>query len=111
MICISIAGLSNPILSNFKKRDEIEEKYKWDLTDFFKTDEEWNKEYDLAKKEVNKFKKYVGCTKDAGKLYEFLDKDIKLDARLDNLYIYAYLINDQELGISSSIERKDKIKQ
>ena len=27
---------------NYKTRDEVPEKYKWDLTDFFKNDNEFN---------------------------------------------------------------------
>ena len=98
-------------MNKYKSRKDVPEKYKWDLTEFFKNDQEWEKEFNLVKQEVNKLKEYVGCTSDSNKLYEFLNKDIHINARLDNLYIYAYLINDQELGISSSIERKDKIEQ
>ena len=98
-------------MKKYKSRDEVPEKYKWDLTDFFKNEKEFQKEYKIIKKEIDNLKKYVGCTKDSNKLYEFLDKDINTLSRLENLYIYAYLINDQELGVSSSIERKASTEQ
>ncbi len=98
-------------MNKYKSRKDVPEKYKWDLTDFFKDDKEFNIEFDSVKKEVSNLKKYVDCTKDANKLYEFLDKDIHTVSRLENLYIYAYLINDQELGVSSSIERKASTEQ
>ena len=98
-------------MEKYKSRNEVPEKYKWDLTDFFKNEKEFQKEYKEIKKEVDNLKNYIGCTKDSKKLYEFLDKDINTISRLENLYIYAYLINDQELGISSSIERKSSTEQ
>ena len=96
-------------MKKYKNRSEVEEKYKWDLTDLFKDDKDFDDSYNKAKKDVIKLKEYVGCTKDKNKLYEFLNKDINTHALVLRLYIYAYLINDQELGVSSSIDRKNKI--
>ena len=95
-------------MEKYTSRKDVPEKYKWDLTSFFKDIDEFNKCYDETSKNVEELKSYVGCTKDANKLYEFLDKDINTVASVENIYVYSYLINDQELGISSSIERKNK---
>ena len=95
-------------MKKYKNRAEVEEKYKWDLTDLFKNDKDFDKAYEKAKKDVVNLKKYIGCTKDKDKLFEFLNKDIETQAIVLRLYIYAYLINDQELGISNSIDRKNK---
>ena len=95
-------------MEKYTSRKDVPEKYKWDLTSFFKDIDEFNKCYEETSKNVEELKSYVGCTKDANKLYEFLDKDINTVASVENIYVYSYLINDQELGISSSIERKNK---
>lgn len=95
-------------MEKYKKRAEVEDKYKWDLTDYFKDDKDFDASYVKAKADVNKLKSYVGCTNDADKLYEFLCNDINTIALVERLYIYAYLINDQELGISKNIDRKNK---
>ena len=95
-------------MEKYTSRKDVPEKYKWDLTSFFKDIDEFNKCYEETSKNVEELKSYVGCTKDAKKLYEFLDKDINTVASVENIYVYSYLINDQELGISSSIERKNK---
>ena len=47
-----------------KTRDEIEEKYKWDLSTIFKTEEEFLKFYDEVKKEINKIDSYKGKIRD-----------------------------------------------
>ena len=95
-------------MKKYKNRADVEEKYKWDLTDLFKDDKHFEKSYKKAKKDVVELKKYVGCTKDSDKLLEFLIKDINTIALVERLYIYSYLINDQELGNSKSIDRKNK---
>ena len=95
-------------MEKYTSRKDVPEKYKWDLTSFFKDIDEFNKCYEETSKNVEELKSYVGCTKDVNKLYEFLDKDINTVASVENIYVYSYLINDQELGISSSIERKNK---
>ncbi len=96
-------------MKKYNSRNEVPEKYKWDLTDFFASSDEFDKELVKITKSVDEEKKYVGCCKDADKLYEFLEEDTLISASLENLYVYAYLVNDQELGISSSIERKSKV--
>ena len=95
-------------MKKYKDRASVEEEYKWDLTEFFKNEEEFNKSLNLCKKNIEELNKYIGCTKDAKKLYEFLKLEIETIAIWEDLYVYSYLINDQELGNSESIERKNK---
>jgi oligoendopeptidase F len=95
-------------MEKYTSRKDVPEKYKWDLTPFFKNEEEFEEKFKQATKDVDSLKEFAGCTKDANKLYEFLSKDINTAALVENIYVYSYLINDQELGVSSSIERKNK---
>ena len=60
-------------MKKYKTRAEVEDKYKWDLTDLFKDEKDFDKSFKQAKKDVCELKKYVGCTKDSSKLLEFLD--------------------------------------
>ena len=98
-------------MPKYNNRNEVPEKYKWDLTSFFKDEEEFNTCFSKTEKLANELKEYVGCTKDANKLYEFLKKEIEAISLWEDLYVYAYLINDQELGISENIVRKNKTEQ
>ena len=96
-------------MKKYKNRAEVEEKYKWDLTDLFKDDKDFEKTYDEIQKDVISLKDYVGCTKDKEKLFEFLNKNFNTLATVERLYVYAHLINDQEIGVSKSIDRKNKV--
>ena len=93
-------------MEKYKSRKDVPEKYKWDLTQFFKDEEDFIANYNKTVEDVKSLSGYVGCTKDANKLYEFLSKDVLISATVLDLYVYAYLINDQELGVSESMDRK-----
>lgn len=95
-------------MKKYKNRSSVEEKYKWDLTDFFPNEEEFLKTYRKTQKNIEKLSQYVGCTKDAEKLYEFLNLEYLTISLWEDLYVYSYLIHDQELGNAEAIERKNQ---
>ena len=80
-----------------RKREEIEEKYKWDLTTIYKTDEDWYDELSKVSKELEKYEDYKGkivsSAKDLLNYYRFNDN---VTRRLYKLYEYANLKHDQD---------------
>ena len=95
-------------MNKYKSRSEVPEEYKWDLSDFFTDDKDYYDSLEIAKSKVDKLKEYVGCTKDSDKLYEFLKNDFETECLVENLYIYAYVKDDEELGKKENIDRKNK---
>ena len=93
-------------MQKYNSRQEVPDKYKWDLTGIYKDISEYNNAFNELKSNIDKLSTYVGCTKDSNKLLEFLDKYIDTISLWENIYVYAYLINDQELGNSNSIINK-----
>ena len=98
-------------MQKYNSRKEVPEKYKWDLTEIYKNDEEFEKDLKKCEEITDELKDYPGCTKDASKLYDFLEKEIKAISIWEDLYVYSYLINDQELGKEDAIKRKNKAEQ
>ena len=92
----------------YQNRSEVPEKYKWDLTSFFTDEEDYQKNFKCAKEKIHNLEKYKGCTKNPQKLFEFLESEIATIALCEDLYVYSFLINDQELGVSKSIERMNE---
>lgn len=95
-------------MQKYTCRKEVPEKYKWDLTDFFKNEKEFENSLKKCSELISELSSYKECTKNAKKLYEFLKLETETTSIWENLYVYAYLINDQELGNNTSIERKAK---
>ena len=95
-------------MHKYKSRKDVPEKYKWDLTDFYKNDKEFEDCFKKCSKIIKSLNSYKGCTKDAKKVKEFLDKFYEAYDMVENLEGYAYLISDQELGVSKNMERLSK---
>lgn len=96
-------------MQKYKSRKDVPEKYKWDLTPFFNNEKEYDEAFKKLKKDVKDFKKYNGCTKNSNLLLKFLEKDTEFSSLLEDVYAYAYLINDEELGISKNMDRIAKV--
>lgn len=74
-----------------KLRDEVSNDYKWDLTKIYKTDEEWNKDYQKLESEIIKIKDYTNFIESSENLYNFLTFNEKIERLLNKLYYYAHL--------------------
>ena len=85
-------------MKQYKNRNEVEEKYKWDLSEYYKNDDEFFASYKKLDKELDILKEYVGCTTDADKLYDYLEKETNFDAEIERMDIYAVIRNDEVLG-------------
>jgi len=83
---------------NYKNRDEVPEKYRWDLTKRFSRDEEWTKELEEVKKHLDDLVVYKGRVLENDNLYELLDKYYLFTNRLEHLYAYASLKSDEDLS-------------
>lgn len=85
-------------MKQYKSREEVEEKYKWDLSEYYENDDDFFKTYSILDKNLESLANYVGCTHDANKLYEYLEKETKLETEVEKMYIYATIRNDEFLG-------------
>ena len=78
-----------------KSRNEIDDKYKWDLSSLFKNIDEYKKAYDKVFKLVDEVVKYKGLIM-TDKLYDFYKKYEELDRLSDRVFMYARLICDTD---------------
>lgn len=84
-----------------KKRSDIEEKYKWNLDDYFKG-HQWDKELLALTNLLSVFKKYNGKLTDKETILNCLNEEDKFSQRLEKLYVYALLRRDENLADNSS---------
>ena len=79
-----------------KERNQIEEKYKWDLRSLYESDEEWQKDLSSVEALVAPCVAYEGKLKDAEALKGFLDAQMTLMVKMENLYTYASLRHEED---------------
>lgn len=84
-------------MSKVLKRENVDERLTWDLTPIFKTDEEWEKEYENLKNEISKIREYEEIMlNSANELKETLNLSEELEKRISKLYVYAHLKSDED---------------
>lgn len=91
------------------KRNEINEKDKWDLTAMFESDEAWEKELASLSEYYQKAAEYEGKLSSDGKtLLAFLRFEDSISARMLNLYQYASCKSDEDTADSKYQDFKGK---
>ncbi|MGN1330032.1 MAG: oligoendopeptidase F [Clostridia bacterium] len=102
------------------KRSEIEEKYKWDLSTIYKTENEFQRDFQDVKDNFPKIEQYKGKFLESSKIFiEFMELLEKINRKLEKMYTYTHLAIDVEpensrlqelnanvLGLSEKIANK-----
>ncbi len=83
-----------------KTRNEIEEKFKWKLSDLFATDELWQKEYDEIIALLDEFNAYKGRLNNCEILLKVLRLRDSVDERASRVYVYAGMKLHEDSNIS-----------
>ena len=92
-----------------KQRNEIEEKYTWDLTTIFPTDEAFEAELAQVSEEVKKAASLAGHLLDsADSLLTTTEIQLDLMRRIEKLYSYAHMKNDQDTRVAKYQEYQAK---
>lgn len=85
------------------------DKYKWDLTKLFKTEDEFNKSIDKVNTLLEEIVKYKGRIFESSKtLLEFLKLDTEIDMLTERIYIYAYLGYYNDMSDENFLQKKEK---
>lgn len=91
-------------MEKYKTRNDVPLKYRWDLTDFYKSDDEFEKELNIISKKLEILPKYAGQMNNSNKLLEFIENDIEIYSNVMNLCVYAMLKSDEDLSNSKAVE-------
>ena len=79
------------------KRTEVKKEDKWNVEAIFQDDSLWEKELDSLKNEIKKITYLKGKLKDSsGNIKKVIELDVSLSRRLDRLYTYSHLKNDED---------------
>ena len=83
------------------KRCEVEAKYKWNLDSIIKGSE-WESAFAALSADKDAVAEYRGKLKDKAVLLACLRKESDLMIRLENLYVYAKMKQDEDTALASS---------
>ena len=83
------------------QRNEINEKDTWDLSTIFETDQKWEEELALLTEDTKEASSLEGHLLDSAEsLLNITDCYLDLSRRLEKLYVYAHMKNDQDTRVA-----------
>jgi oligoendopeptidase F len=92
------------------ERDEISQNYKWNLTDIFKDDEEWETEFKSVSEKVSGYQKFEGkLAENAEILLACFKFDEDINIKLDQLHLYAMLSKDSDMRVGKYHSMDDRV--
>lgn len=93
-----------------KTRDQIEEKYKWNLCDLYATQSDWEKDKQEVSSMIEKVSKFKGTLgKSASSLYDGLSFLSEINHKFDKLWLYSSLLSDQDTRESAPLAMNDQL--
>jgi len=83
------------------QRNEINEKDTWDLSTIFETDQKWEEELALLTEDTKQATSLEGHLLDSAEsLLDITERYLNLSRRLEKLYVYAHMKNDQDTRVA-----------
>lgn len=82
-----------------KKRDEIDQQFKWHIQDLIPSDEFWQQQFDEVSDSINDFERFKGkLSESPDTLYECLRQNDAVSQKAERLYVYAFLRFYEDTG-------------
>ncbi|HLT86249.1 MAG TPA: oligoendopeptidase F [Sphingobacterium sp.] len=99
-------------VSQMKVREELPEKYKWNLSDLYATDEVWKEEKERVQQKMQQAASYKGkLTESATVLLESLELNSTLTKEMARLASYASMKSDQDTRVTKYAGMKQELQQ
>ncbi|MGH1364235.1 MAG: oligoendopeptidase F [Calditrichia bacterium] len=97
----TFSASSNATTDALPKRQQIDERYKWNLQHIFDSNEDWETELNEIEEGLSKFDSFAGTLgQSAESLFQCLRYQHNLEERFGRLFLYSGLSNDQDTSES-----------
>ena len=97
-------------MDHIKERREVPKEFQWNLERIFKTDEEFQKEIEAVRKQIDEFAKLEGhTTENAEMFYQSITAGNEIERRLNKLYTYASMKSDEDVANTENQAKKEQV--
>lgn len=96
-------------VKKIKTRDEIPQEYKWKVDKIYKSEEQWEKDFENLRVRVPKLTEFSGKLGNGKYLLEYLKLDEEVSRLAGKLAVYAHLKSDEDTANPTYQALKDKI--
>ena len=94
-----------------KTRSEVDEKYKWDLSKIYSSEDDWLKDYEYIKENGDTYLEFKGKLNTSNMILKYFKFDEEFSKKADGVYMYAALRFDEDTSNSKYQEFKGKIEK
>lgn len=84
------------VTKTLPKREEIPQKYKWNIEKIYSNNEEWEKDFKTLKEKAPSIKQYQGKLHTPESLVNYLKESEELGRLAEKLMVYAHLKSDED---------------
>ncbi|AEF94693.1 oligoendopeptidase F [Desulfotomaculum nigrificans CO-1-SRB] len=98
------------MITNIKNRDEIEDKYKWDLGAMYKDPAEVDQDLARIKELLEQFKGFSGKLNDKETILQALILQDQSDQLMEKCFTYAHMKLDEDNSNSAALALFDRVK-
>lgn len=96
-------------MTELKKREEIDDKYKWKLDKIYKSSSDFDKAFEDLKKEAPSLLNFAGKLSDKNNIIGYFKLSEKLGREAEKLYVYAHMKCDEDTQNQENQARMNKI--
>lgn len=97
-------------MDHIKEKREVPKEFQWNLERIFKTDEEFQKEIEAVRKQIDEFAKLEGhTTENAEMFYRSITAGNEIERRLNKLYTYASMKSDEDVANTENQAKKEQV--
>jgi len=90
--------LAQSLTSGLLQRNQIDKKYKWDFSDIYENEQNWEKDFEWLKQNYQHYKKFEGkLSASSNTLLECLQFNDKLDKKLNWIRLYVKMHKDVDM--------------
>ena len=113
-MAFTLLGISNFAYSQnesgaLPSRNEIDNKYKWNLEDVYETEEAWQEDFNWIKNNIQDYQKYEGTLgNSAEELLDFLKFDESVNTKMGRVFLYSMLTKDLDLSDAKFLGKYDE---
>ncbi|MGF6375595.1 oligoendopeptidase F [Clostridiales Family XIII bacterium PM5-7] len=95
---------------NLKNRENIDQKYKWNIEAMYDSDEKWEKDINDVLMASKEFSRFQGCLMDNAKTFAdaMIEKD-KIWQKIEKAYVYARMKLDEDNRVAKQQSMYDKV--
>ena len=98
LMILCLAAFAQDLSSGLLERSQVPEKYKWDVSDVYPGQDEWQADFQVIEQKIIQYDNFRGKLGDSAQiLLKCLQFDDKLKERLEYLWLYAKLNRDVEM--------------